>query len=103
MSFFRQSDIQSMLARTGGHDVKLASIGSGTTRALFNIIDESLLQDPSLSLGGVTKTATIETGSLTGLDVGSELIDITDNVHYRVQQFLQIRDGAMTKIYLADL
>jgi hypothetical protein len=103
MSFFRQADIQSMLARTGGHDVKLASIGSGTTKALINIVDEALLQDPSLSLGGSTKVATIETGSLAGLDVGSEFIDITDNVHYRVQQFMQIRDGAITKVYLADL
>ena len=92
-----------MLAHTGGHDVKLASMVSGSTKALVKIVDETDLLDTALSLGGTTQTATIETGSLPGLDVGSEFIDLTDNAHYRVQQFLQIRDGAMTRISLADL
>lgn len=103
MSFFRQSDLQAMLAGSGGHNFKLASLGSGTTKGFVDIIDEALIQDSSLSLGGSTTAVTIETGSLIGLDVGSELIDLTDNVHYRVQQFNQIGDGAVTVIYAAGL
>ena len=103
MTFFGQSDIQELLAATGGHDLKLASLGSGTTKGLVDTVDESLVSDGSSDLQGTTTTVTIETGSLVGLQVGSELIDLTDNVHYRVMRFGQIDDGALTMIHVALL
>ena len=103
MSFFRASDLQALLGRTGGHDIKLASLGSGTKKGLVDSIDESLVQDGSSDLQGTTTTVRIETGSLVGLQVGSELIDLTDNIHYRVQRFGQVDDGALTVIHVARL
>ena len=102
MTFFRKTDLQAMYARLGGHDLKLAS-GFGTTKGLVNIFDESLVQDGSSDLQATTTTIQLETDALVGLQVGSELIDQTDAIHYRVQRFGQIGDGAETMVHAAKL
>jgi len=103
VTFYGAADLAAMLAGVGGHDFKLASLGSGTAKGLVDSIDETRLQDQSIALQGTTTIVTIATGSLVGLAAGSELIDLTDAIHYRVQNFKLIDDGALTEIFAALL
>ena len=99
MGFFRASDIDSLIAATGGVDVTLVEVGAVTVKGLVDTVDESLLQDGTSDFQGQSTVVTVKTGAIATLAVGKEII--VDGVHYRVMRFRQTGDGALTEVNVA--
>lgn len=97
MPFFGESDIDALIAATGGRD---CTIGAVTVKGLVDIIDEAYLQDGSSTLQGKSVTVTVKTGAFATLAVGNTMT--VDGVSYRVMRFDQAAgDGALTEIHVA--
>jgi hypothetical protein len=105
MTFFRETEIDEIIAATGGVDVKLTSVGAPTVKGLVDIADESLLQGQAASFLGPVVEIQVRTthlavgGALAGLAEGINLV--ADGVTYRTMQVQQIKDGAVTLIHAA--
>lgn len=96
MAFFGFSDIDAMIAATGGVDV---TVGATTVKGLVDIADESVLQGQAADFVGHVVSVTVKTGALTGLAEGVALT--ADGVNYQVMRVQQIDDGALTLIHVA--
>jgi hypothetical protein len=97
MPFWHEQDIDTQIAQTGGVDVTLGAV---TVKGLVDIADESLVQGAAATFYGKTVVITVKTGAF-GPELAEDAAITADGVAYRVQQVLQIDDGALTVIHAA--
>lgn len=94
MNFLGDDDIAGLLDQIG----EAVSIGASSTKGLVDYTSEEEFPGEVAPVIGKAVVVTIKTGSLAGLAAGATfLIGATS---YRVRQFLQIEDGALTKVIL---
>ena len=96
MTFFRETDIDRLIARAGGVDV---TIGAVTAKGIVDVADESVLQGQAADFLGQVVSIRVRTGVFPGLVEGAAVV--ADGVNYRVMQSQQIDDGALTMIHAA--
>ena len=95
MTDFGAADIPAMLAGFG----QTATLGAVTVAAVVDTVDDAQLEREGVAVIGANTVVRIETDSLSGLAVGSEIT--AEGVDYVVRDMRRIGDGAFTKLYCA--
>lgn len=95
MTFWREADIDTMLAGLGGVPVVH---GLETGNGLLESFDEHLLEGQDTSLIGKVSALTVKTSAFPTLKVG-EAVTVA-GLPYTVTDRLRLEDGALTKLLL---
>ena len=95
--FLDEEDIDDQLS-IDGHTV---TVGATTVNCLVDAPDEQLFEPEFATFIGRSIVATIKTGSIPGIAIGSAITLHPEEELYEVVKFLQYGDGALTRVLVA--
>jgi hypothetical protein len=96
MTYWRESDLDRLIAATGGVDV---TVGATTVKGHVDIVDESVLQGLGMDIAAEVTQIMVKTGAFASLVEGTAIT--ADGVVYTILRSQRMDDGALTLIHVA--